>query len=57
MKGLYYNLWQKQIRAEEEGTIDGGKDTLKLPVSGGPSRPMTPGSESHMPTQHGHGHP
>ncbi|KAK9900470.1 hypothetical protein P389DRAFT_192735 [Cystobasidium minutum MCA 4210] len=57
MKGLYYNLWQKQIRAEEEGTVDDGKDTLKLPISGAASRPVTPGSESHMPTQHGHGHP
>lgn len=57
LKGLYYNLWQKQIRAEEETSIDSSKDALKLPIPGVGSRPTTPGSESHAPTQHGHGHP
>ena len=58
LKGLYYNLWQKQIRAEEEGTVDDGKDTLKLPISSVLSRPVTPTSAtSHVPTGHDHGHP
>jgi len=58
MKGIYSGLWNRQIRAEEEGATDVGKDTLKpTTISGDSSRPGTPASGSHVPTQHGHGHP
>jgi hypothetical protein len=55
MKGIYNGLWSRQIRAEEEGATNVGKDTLKPTVANGESsRPQTPASGARVPDGHGH---